>query len=196
MLDKFRPDTLANASAYCGDRCPRRRDGTRPERVGAKRGGAASEIRATGDVRSVERLNHEQALYPRRSVPRARCQREGRPRRVQARVRLRKRVRPSRSSRCRASLQALGGIGTSTTDAGRGRGGVISRARPMSDLRVKQTYTHRAFVVPPPPRRKRESPARLRGSRSEITRTTQRRPRPILETIARPPRPYRPTVAG
>src|SRR5215217_1447914 len=56
-----REATVANASAYCGDRCPRRRDGTRPERVGAKRGGAASEIRATGDVRSVERLNHEQA---------------------------------------------------------------------------------------------------------------------------------------
>ncbi len=161
MLDKFRPEkaTVANASADCGDRCARRRDGARHERVGAKRGGAASEIRATGDVRSVERLNHEQALYPRRSVPRARCQREGRPRRVQARVRLRKRVRPSRSSRCRASLQALGGIGTSTTDAGRGRGGVISRARPMSDIQVKQTYTYRAVVEPPPASKKTPGPA-------------------------------------
>ena len=31
---------------------------------------------------------------------------------------------------------------------------MISRARPMSDIQVKQTYTYRAFVVPPPASKK------------------------------------------
>jgi hypothetical protein len=47
---------------------------------------------------------------------------------------------------------------------------VISRARPMSDIQVKQTYTYRAVAEPPPASRK--PPARRGFGHTCLARVT------------------------